>query len=219
MGSPIPKQFLPLGEIPLVLYTLRPFVSHPRIDWIVLVVPEGYAAAPPEWLAALEGERLQIVPGGATRSDSVFAGLQALRPEVDSILVHDGARPLVDASLIDAVLTHVLDGRSAIAATPVRDTLKREGEGAGHDPVVLRTESRTGLWRAQTPQGFPRAILERAYAKRAENPTVGADATDDAEMVERLGEQVVLVPGSVRNLKVTTPEEFALVHALLGLRP
>jgi 2-C-methyl-D-erythritol 4-phosphate cytidylyltransferase len=152
---------------------------------------------------------LVVVPGGAERADSVAAGLRALDPECTVVLVHDAARPFVGRPVIDAVIAHARAGEGAVAAVRVSDTLK---QAAAEDPTrVARTVPRDGLWRAQTPQGFPRAVLERAYAAAR-----GEGATDDAALVERTGVSVRLVPDSPRNMKVTTPEDLALAELLAG---
>ena len=192
----------------MVLRALRPFASHPEVAEVVLVLPADAAAAPPAFLRAL-GAGLTIVPGGPVRADSVAAGLAALGRDCTIVLVHDAARPFVERAVIDAVIAHARAGEGGVAAVRLSDTLK---QAAADDPSrVARTVARDGLWRAQTPQGFPRAVLERAHG------AVGSErsaATDDAALVERLGVPVRLVPDSSRNLKVTTPEDLALAELL-----
>jgi 2-C-methyl-D-erythritol 4-phosphate cytidylyltransferase len=198
----------------MILRALRPFTSHPDVAQVALVLPAAEAADPPAFLAELRGGRLEIVPGGTRRSDSVAAGLTALRPECRVVLVHDGARPFVDRSVIDAVIRHCRAGESAIAAVPLTDTLK---EADPREPDrVARTVSRERLWRAQTPQGFPRDLLTRAHAHAAERRH---SATDDASLVEACGGTVRLVPDSARNLKITTPEDLVLAELLADPRP
>jgi 2-C-methyl-D-erythritol 4-phosphate cytidylyltransferase len=208
LGGDAPKQFQPIAGVPMVLRALRPFTSHPEVAQVVLVLPPPDAAAPPEFLRTLGGG-LTLVPGGAERADSVAAGLAALRPECTTVLVHDAARPFVEQSVIDAVIAHARAGEGAVAAVRVSDTLK---EAAADDATrVGRTVPRDGLWRAQTPQGFPRGVLERAHAAAG---AAAAGATDDAALVERTGVPVRLIPDSPRNLKVTTPEDLALAELL-----
>jgi 2-C-methyl-D-erythritol 4-phosphate cytidylyltransferase len=193
----------------VVLRALRPFTSHPDIAQVVLVLPPEQAAAPPGFLAELRGPGLVLVAGGRERSDSVAAGLAALSQECAVVLVHDGARPFVEREVIDGVIGAARRGEGAIAAVPLGDTLK---EADAADPGrVARTVPRERLWRAQTPQGFPRALLERAHAMAARN---GSTATDDAALVEACGGVVRLVPDTQRNLKITTPEDFALAELL-----
>lgn len=201
------KQFRPICGVPMLLRAVRPFAQHPRVRQIVVALPAGFAARPPAWLKDLIGRRLQVVAGGATRADSVALALERLDPVCRIVLVHDAARPFVSQGTIDAVIHSAEAGAGAVAAVPVGDTLKRV-DGAGER--VLETVDRRGLWRAQTPQGFPRVVLEEAYARRGE----AADVTDDAQLVERLGQAVVVIPDHTTNIKVTTAEDFMLAEAL-----
>lgn len=207
----IPKQFRELAGVPVLLRSLRPFTSRADVACTVVVLPAEAAAAPPEWLAPLAGDRLRLVPGGAERGDSVRAGLAALAPACQVVLVHDAARPLVSPETISAVIALARQGVGAVAAVPLGDTLKQVSDGAA-PYLVERTVPRAGLWRAQTPQGFPRALLERAAALAHAS---GVQGTDDAELVERIGGTVRVVPDRASNLKLTTPDDFALAAALL----
>jgi 2-C-methyl-D-erythritol 4-phosphate cytidylyltransferase len=201
------KQFRPIAGIPLLLRALRPFTSHPAVTQVVVVLPAGVAERPPDWLAPLRGNRLTLVAGGATRTASVRAGLTALAPDARVALIHDAARPFVGRETIDRVIARARAGVGAVAAVRVSDTIK---EVAGPN-VVTRTVSRTGLWRAQTPQGFPRAMLEEAYGLLDGS---ASPPTDDAELCERAGFPVEVVPDSAENVKVTTREDFQIAEAL-----
>jgi 2-C-methyl-D-erythritol 4-phosphate cytidylyltransferase len=205
-GPGEPKQFRLIGGVPMLLRALRPFTSHPAVAQVVVALPPPLAAAPPEWLARLAGGRLALVAGGAARADSVRAGLAVLRDDVTVVLVHDAARPFVSRETIDAVVARARGGVGAVAAVPVSDTLKE----AGGDGRVTRTVPRDGLWRAQTPQGFPRTMLAAAYAARSDDPS----PTDDAAVCERAGFPVEVVPDTTANIKVTTAEDFRLAEAL-----
>ena len=199
---------------------MRLFTSHPDVAHVVLVLSAEHAAHPPAFLSAFSalsapslrsGQALSVVPGGTHRGDSVRAGLAALRPECVIVLVHDGARPFVDRSVVDRVIEFARRGEGAVPAVPLTDTLK---EVAANDPTrIARTRPRALLWRAQTPQGFPRAILEEAHAHAVQT---GHRATDDAALVEAMGVTVRLVPDSGRNIKITTPEDLALAELLAG---
>jgi 2-C-methyl-D-erythritol 4-phosphate cytidylyltransferase len=204
LGGATPKQYVPIGGVPMVLRSLRPFTAHPDVARVVLVLPPEDATAPPAFLTGLIGAGLLVVAGGAERAQSVAAGLAALGPECTIVLVHDAARPFVARPVIDAVIAHARAGQGAVAALPLSDTLK-QADGTS----VLRTVPRENLWRAQTPQGFPRAVLERAHAESG-----GGTATDDAALVERLGVPIHLVPDSPRNLKVTSADDLALAQLL-----
>jgi 2-C-methyl-D-erythritol 4-phosphate cytidylyltransferase len=204
----------------MVLRALHPFMLHPDVAQVVLVLPPDDALQPPGFLSALFAPSsssfspLTIVSGGSHRGDSVRAGLRALREECSVVLVHDGARPFVDRGVIEAVIGFARAGQGAVPAVPLSDTLK---EASSHDSTLIRcTRPRARLWRAQTPQGFPRAVLEEAHA-RAER--VGRRATDDAALVEAMGVPVRLVPDSFRNFKVTTPEDLALAELLAEASP
>ena len=175
-GPGEPKQFRPILGVPMLLRALRPFLSHPEVDHVVVTLPAGHAEHPPEWLGKLTGDRLRVVAGGRTRSDSVRAGLGALGRDVEIVLVHDGARPFVSRETIDGVIARARAGVGAIAAIPVGDTIKDVEQER-----ITRTVARERLWRAQTPQGFPRGMIERAYAALA-NGDAAPSPTDDAEL-------------------------------------
>ncbi|HEU4829006.1 MAG TPA: 2-C-methyl-D-erythritol 4-phosphate cytidylyltransferase [Gemmatimonadales bacterium] len=211
VGGGVLKQYREIGGVPMLLRALRPFVSHPKVKHVVVALPATHAAAPPEWLAALAGKALSFVAGGVERHSSVQKALAALDPACHIVLVHDAARPFVERATIDAVIAVARAGTGAVAAVPVSDTLKE----AGHDRRVRRTVPRDELWRAQTPQGFPRELLQRAHDAAG----AGADATDDAILVERLGEPVHVVPDSAANFKVTTAEDLALAEAWAATMP
>ena len=151
-----------------------------------------------------------MVAGGATRGASVAAAVAALPPGVDVVLVHDGARPLVTRGLVERCLSAAAAGRAVVAGVPAVDTLK-EVDARGR---VVRTPPRGRYWHAQTPQAFPRPLLERAYRRAREN---GVEGTDDASLVELLGGEIEMVDGSPRNLKVTRPEDLVLAERLLEL--
>jgi 2-C-methyl-D-erythritol 4-phosphate cytidylyltransferase len=211
VGGETPKQYLSIDGVPVLLRAVRPFTGHPEVAQVVIVLAPAEAEKPPDFLATAIGEALTIAAGGRERSDSVAAGLRALRAECQIVLVHDGVRPFVDRGVIDAVIAHARAGDGAVAAVPVSDTIK---EAVGADPTLVgRTIPRAGLWRAQTPQGFPRRLLEEAHARAG---TGASDATDDASLVEACGGIVRLVPDSPRNIKITTRDDLAVAQALAG---
>lgn len=207
LGGAVPKQFLEVGGAPLVLHAVRAFLRHPAVATVVLVLPAETVAAPPAWLAPLVGERLLLAAGGATRAASTRSGLGAIPDTATIVLVHDGARPNPDPAVVDAIIAEARLGHGAIAAIPVSDTIKE----AADDGTIRRTVPRQGLWRAQTPQGFPRPLLQQAFD--AEDGT-GGD-TDDAMLVERIGGVVRLVPDNPHNIKVTTPGDLRLIATIL----
>ncbi len=211
-GGGVPKQYRLLGNVPVLLRALRPFLAHPAVDRVVAVLPESDVEAPPEWLRPLIGDRLVLASGGADRMGSVEQGIAQLPDSTTVVVVHDGARPFVDAAVIEAVIVAARAGRGAIAAVPVADTLKRSVAGSGAEPVIAETVSREALWRAQTPQAFPVEVLRRGLAAAR---AAGVTVTDDAQAVESQGLPVVLVPDRPTNFKLTTPADFALAEALI----
>jgi 2-C-methyl-D-erythritol 4-phosphate cytidylyltransferase/2-C-methyl-D-erythritol 2,4-cyclodiphosphate synthase len=190
-GSGTPKQFLKLLGKPLVRHAAERLVQH-----IVLLQPVGEAGP---LAAALSGvAHLPVVAGGATRQESVRAGLEALAPHrPDVVLVHDAARPNFPEGLIPALIEQLSAFKGAIPAAPVSDTLKRAADG-----VIVETVPREGLFRAQTPQAF------RFDALLAAHRAASGAATDDAALLEAAGEAVAIVPGSEDNIKVTYPEDL-----------
>ena len=204
------KQFRWVAGKPMLLHSVQTFMARPDVGMVVCVLPQRYAGDPPPWLFQCDVDRLLVSVGGRTRSESVANGLDDLPDEAQIVLVHDAARPLVDAETIERVVTSVRGGMSTIAGLPVVDTLKEVGE----DGVIVRTVDREGLWRAQTPQGFPRRVLVDAH-RRASREHIAA--TDDAALCEQLGIPVRVVRGNERALKVTETGDFARVDAMLGV--
>lgn len=202
------KPFVPLAGRPLVSWTLKALEQVPAIGGIVLVVHRQDLGSAKRLLRRFRVSKvLAVVPGGATRSESVSRGLAALPKEFRWVLIHDGARPLVSPSVVEETLRTALRFKAATAAVPVVPTVK-EGRGRW----VKRTLNRNHLWAVQTPQAFRRDLLEKAHlAGRARR----MQATDDAALVETLGVRVRIVPGSHRNIKVTTPEDLVIAEALL----
>ncbi len=206
------KQFRWLAGKPMLLHSIHLFQSREDVALVVCVLPREHAADPPPWIFQSDLERLLLSVGGRERWQSVAAGLEDMPPEVKVILVHDAARPLADAATVERVIIEARGGRGAVAALPVTDTLKEVDE----EGRVTRTVDRARLWRAQTPQGFPREMLERAHLDAAAR---GAGATDDAALCERLGFPVVVVPGSEMAMKVTEEADFARLEALAAAGP
>lgn len=207
MGDGELKQFKWIAGKPMLLHSLQLFQSRADVAMVVCVVPRQYAGDPPPWIFQSDSERLLLSVGGRTRAESVRNGIADLPEACRIILVHDAARPLVPMPVVDRVVEAVRGGTSAIAALPVVDTLKEVDTGGR----ILRTVPRVALWRAQTPQGFPRDVLLRAHRAAMDG---GYEATDDAALVEAIGEPVTVVRGSERALKVTEPADFSRAEAL-----
>ena len=202
------KQFRWVAGRPMLLHSVQTFMARRDVHTVVVVLPRSHAADPPPWLFQCDVDRLLVSVGGRERADSVANGLEDLPDEVTTVLVHDAARPLVDDALIGRVIDEARRGRGAVPALAVVDTLK-EVDGAGR---VVRTVDRTRLWRAQTPQGFPREALARAYAEARRDHL--PPATDDAALFEGTGIPVIVVRGSERALKITDESDFARADAL-----
>ena len=201
------KAFLTLAGEPILLRALRPFLAHPRVISIAIALSPEDVRSPPSWLEALD-DRVRLVAGGATRLHSVRAALAALRPGIEVILVHDAARPLVTREIIDRCVQAAEEGEGAVAGWPAVDTMK-EVDALGR---VLSTPDRDTLWRAQTPQAFPRVPLMEAYRRAVEE---GVPATDDSALFSRYGGRVRMVKGAAWNLKVTHPEDVEVAELFL----
>jgi 2-C-methyl-D-erythritol 4-phosphate cytidylyltransferase len=206
MGG-VRKPFLELAGRPTLLHALRPFLEEPRVVSVVVALSAEDAAAPPAWLTELDA-RVRIVQGGDTRTESVRRAIEALPGDVQVIAVHDAARPLVSADTVTRCVEVALGGVGAVAGCPAVDTMKQvDGDGR-----IVDTPDRATLWHAQTPQVFPAEILRRAYAVE------GADGTDDAALVERVGGTVRMVDAGPWNIKVTHPEDVVVAGAVLMRR-
>ena len=207
--SGTPKQYCSIGRVPMLERTIGAFASHPRVDDILVVIhPDDralYETASRPFAARL----LPVVPGGARRQDSVRAGLEALAREApSSVLIHDAARPFVDAPLITRVIDSLETHEGALPCLPVTDTLKRASGGR-----IAGTLERDELFRAQTPQGFRfEAILA---AHRAASSDVSCEFTDDGGVAEWFGLDVALVEGSKANQKLTTAEDLRMADEML----
>lgn len=199
LGRRTPKQFLRVGDASILALTLRHFARHPDVGGVVVAAPEAHVERARR-LAGRAGRRpVTVVQGGATRQESVWLALQAA-PPADVVLVHDAVRPFIDRRLIDAVVAAAVRHGAAIAALPIAETVKRVRDGR-----VETTLDRAGLWAVQTPQAFRAPLLREAHDKARRDGVVG---TDDAMLVERLGQPVAVVPGLVGNVKITTAEDL-----------
>lgn len=212
MNSLRPKQFIPIAGKMLIEHTLETFEHHNMIDGIIIVLPENELDA----FKLLQKENklgkkvTAIIAGGTTRQDSVRLGLEAIG-NADYAVIHDAARCLVTKEELTHTIQKCIDGwQGAICALPVRDTLKRvDGE------TILATEPREQLWGMQTPQVFEFAMIKKAYQKAKDEKF---NATDDAQVAERAGAKICVVPGKSTNIKVTYVEDLALVEMILMAR-
>jgi 2-C-methyl-D-erythritol 4-phosphate cytidylyltransferase len=206
----VPKAFVPLAGVPILGHALRGVLSCSAVAEVVVVAPAAHRGEAQDLAAAVCREvashaDVTVVVGGAERGDSVAAGLARLSPEVEIVLVHDAARCLTPVPVFERVIAAVAAGAVAVVpGTAVVDTVKQVDEHG----LVVATPERSSLRAVQTPQGFRREVLERAHA-------VSSAATDDAGLVERLGERVLVVDGDARALKVTTPADLDAAARLL----
>lgn len=210
-GGDLPKQYCTLGGEPLLRRTLRAFTGHPRVGAVRPVIhPDDRDL----FDAAAEGLGiLEPVPGGASRQDSVRLGLESLEDMAPRlVLIHDAARPFVDAAMVGRVIDALADTPGAIPALPVVDTLKRGGDGR-----IGETVDRAGLWRAQTPQGFRFAEILAAYRSVGSQPEdQRAALTDDAAVAQIAGHGVRLVTGAAESFKITTAADLSRARRWLA---
>jgi len=213
MGGHVPKQFLTLGGQPVLVHTLRTLEAAAPIDGIILAVPETDREFCLTEIVSRHGFKkvTKIVAGGDQRQDSVRHALFAVSEETDLVLVHDAVRPFLTLEMIRLVIEQATKHGAAMVAIPMRDTVKQ----VGPDGLIERTVDRRNLWLAQTPQAFRRKLLQEAYQKADRD---GFHATDDAQLVERLGGRVAVVEGSTENMKITRPEDLSIGEAILASR-
>lgn len=200
------KQFRWVAGKPMLLHSVQLFHARTDVAMVVCVLPRDKAGDPPPWLFQSDLDRLLISVGGKERGDSVANGLEDLPADVSVIVVHDAARPLATADSVDRVIAAARRGVGATTALPVVDTIKRV-----QDALIVETVDRINLWRAQTPQAFPREMIETAHR---EARTRDLHATDDAALCEMLGFPVEVVLGSERAMKITGESDFARAEAL-----
>ncbi|HOL68250.1 MAG TPA: 2-C-methyl-D-erythritol 4-phosphate cytidylyltransferase, partial [bacterium] len=205
-GQDRPKALISVGGYPLFFYSLKTFSSVPAIEEIVLVLPASCLREKEKWLVNWSGLK-KVVAGGQERHESVWKGLQHLSRKCEIVLIHDVARPLTDRGLIERVIQRTQQRGACVPVVAVTDTVKRVDGG-----YVRVSIPRENLVAVQTPQGFRRDLLEKAFrlARRT-----GCYGSDDAFLVEQLGFPVSVVPGENQNIKVTRPWDLALLNIIL----
>jgi 2-C-methyl-D-erythritol 4-phosphate cytidylyltransferase len=206
----LPKQFLKIGDRPLVAYTIERFEGCSQIEEIVLVVPEDYLSFCQQEIVDRYGLKKvrRILAGGEHRQDSVWNGLKALPTNTNVVIVHDGVRPFVPQEKINEGINVCAHWRAVITAVPAKDTVK-EVRGL----KVVGTVDREKLYLVQTPQFFDYQLLMKAYKRANEE---GKYYTDDSALVEALGEEVKVIEGSYENVKVTTSEDLEFAKFLFS---
>jgi 2-C-methyl-D-erythritol 4-phosphate cytidylyltransferase len=211
-GGAVRKQFVTLNGLPILSHTLRALAASDVLAEAIVVVPPGEEPLGRDAVhSAGVALKTEVVLGGRERQDSVYNGLQRARPDTDLVLIHDGVRPFVSREVVLAVVEAAVEWGAAVTAVPVTDTIKR----VSNDGLVVETPSREHLWAIQTPQVFGYELLMRAHRAARHH---GIVATDDAALVERLGERVKVVKGSYENLKITSEEDLPLAHLILRRR-
>lgn len=206
----VPKQLREVGGRPLLAWSCARFAAHSAVGPIVVVLPDEFAAEPPAWLGVWD---VRVVAGGATRRDSVRAGLAGLDPATASVMIHDAARPFVSEELLDRVAAVVGEG-PVVPVVPLADTIKRMRSRRGEDATLVEgTVDREQLRGVQTPQGFPLSLI-RGLHDRAERE--GTPASDDAILCERAGVPVRAIAGERWAWKITQPEDLAMAEWLVA---
>lgn len=212
MNSSLNKVFMLLADRPVLLYSIMAFSKCSHIDNLVVVAAPDEVLHVQGLLTNLIGIKpWQVVSGGSERQYSIANALKVIPQTTNTILVHDGARPLVTEECIKRVVQASVHHKAAIAAVAVKDTIKIVNDSA----VVTGTPNRHSLWSIQTPQGFDAQLLYQAYEQAAQDDYLG---TDDASLVERLGVDVKIVVGDYENIKVTTPEDLIIAQAFMSNR-
>jgi 2-C-methyl-D-erythritol 4-phosphate cytidylyltransferase len=211
MGGDSPKQYLPLVNRPILCHTLAAIHSCGSIDRIILVLAEqDYSFCRENILAPLDlEEKVQLVPGGETRQESVYNGLQSIEENNGIVVIHDGVRPFVRPEEIEACITSAAESGACILGIPVHNTLKQV-DATGH---IKKTTPRNSVWQAQTPQCFQLSLIKKAHVAAKRD---GYSGSDDALLVERLGKPVNIIDGSRYNIKITTQEDLLLARAVIG---
>ncbi len=209
MGTQISKQFLNLKGKPIVVHTIEAFLRVEQVNQIILVADENEMLYCREEILDKYGFKdIAVVPGGEKRQDSVYNGLRSCKPQTDFVIIHDGVRPLVSKNLIIDVLNNAYIYGSCCAAVPVKDTIKITDK----DSFIVSTPDRDMLWAAQTPQAFKYDLIMEAHVRARAFGFIG---TDDASLVEMIGEKVKIIKGSYENIKITTPDDLKFAELIL----
>ena len=215
LGATVPKALVELAGVPLVAHAAARLAGSGRVRQLVVTAPADCIAEVRAAVTAVGATGVEVVAGGSTRQASVAAGLAALDTRDEIVLVHDAARPLASPGLIAQLIDTVAGGHNAVVpAMPVADTIKEVDDG--DPPRAMRTLTRAGLRAVQTPQAFRASLLRAAHAAAAQ---LAADertaVSDDAGLVERLGQEVRVIPGEARALKITTRHDLAIAALFL----
>jgi len=207
MGMGINKQYILLNDKPIIIHTIEKFINISWISEIVLVVHPNEINKMNDLLDKYQIKVKSVIPGGKERQDSIYNGLEYI--DSDWVMVHDGARPFISKESLES-LYHTVKEKNAVAlGVPVKDTIKIIDDSG----IITNTPNRKSLWAIQTPQAFRLSLLKESYQKAKEEEYIG---TDDASLVERTGQEVSVLQGDYRNIKITTIDDLIIAKAILG---
>lgn len=209
INGAIRKQYIEIDGFPVLYWTLKAIVSCRTVDRIILVIPpDDFSFCINEIIHPLNiQKKTDIVAGGSERQDSVYNGLMAVDNKESTVVIHDGVRPFISPDQIEECAKQAVLHGACILGVPVSDTLKFVNDSG----YIEKTVKRDAIWLAQTPQAFNYALIKKAHESAKKDGFAG---TDDASLVERLGEKVKIINGSINNIKITTPEDLALARSI-----
>lgn len=209
MNAPINKQYLTLKGKPILAYTLDAFEKCPLIKEIILVInKDEFKICQQKVLKPYHYTKVQLVEGGSTRQQSVYAGLKAVNPKADLVMIHDGARPIIQESVIIQSIYETMEHKATVVGVPAKNTIKVINSGG----FVEYTPNRDYLVEIQTPQTFEHRLLREAHENAIQE---GVEGNDDAFLVERLSHPVKIVTGHYSNIKITTPEDLIIAESII----
>ncbi|MEJ6949608.1 2-C-methyl-D-erythritol 4-phosphate cytidylyltransferase [Natronospora cellulosivora (SeqCode)] len=212
MKSSVKKQYLELLGLPVLVHTLSLFVNHPEIIQIIIVVQKDEIDYCTLNIVDkyFNKKDIQVVAGGKTRRESVFAGLKVFSPALDYVIIHDGARPLITNKLLNKVVSSVKKEKAVTLGSKLKDTIKKVNE----KKVVLETPDRKEFMAIQTPQAFLYKTILEAHQRVPQDAVV----TDDASLLEYMGYDVKIIEGSYENIKITTPIDMVVAESIISGR-
>ena len=213
MGKAVAKQFLPLGDMPMLAHTLLAFQRTSEVDEVIPILSqEDMEGCLKDVIEQFHITKVRtLVVGGKERQDSVANGLHKLEKDTAVVLVHDAVRPFVTPDMIRESIEYAKKGECVAVGVPLKDTVKEVNAKS----MVVQTLERSRLWAIQTPQAFPVKVIKQAYVTAQKQNIYG---TDDATLVERAGNKVRVIMGSYENIKITTPEDLLLAEEILKRR-
>ncbi len=209
MGTDCPKQFLTVFDKPIIAYTLQKFCDCDYVDSIVLVTQSDYIPLCRRICANYGFDKVKVITeGGATRRESVSNGLSQLADDCEFVMIHDGARPLIDEDTLEKCADAAVHCGAAAVGVRVKDTIKYSDDGK----YITQTVDRSRLWQIQTPQAFEKELIISCHERAARE---NIDATDDCMIAEKCGVKVAIVEGKYENIKITSPADLYVMQGLL----